>query len=110
MAGESSLTRPTGKELRHAHLRHSPDRRSRRRRPGRLPAPVPRRIGGSAPGRRPAGGPHGGRPARPRAAGRAAAVPEAFQGEMLARGTEPFWLIRIEPETITLERPDFDPV
>lgn len=46
----------------------------------------------------------------PRAASTAAAVPEAFQGEMLARGTEPFWVIRIGPETITLERPDFDPV
>ena len=45
-----------------------------------------------------------------KASGTAAAVPEAFQGEMLARGTEPFWLIRIGPETITLERPDFDPV
>ena len=40
----------------------------------------------------------------------AAAVPDAFQGEMLARGTEPFWAVRIAPRTLTLERPDHDPV
>ena len=46
----------------------------------------------------------------PAPAATAAAVPEAFQGEMLARGTEPFWMVRIGADTLTLERPDFDPV
>lgn len=48
--------------------------------------------------------------APPPAASTAAAVPDAFQGEMLARGTEPFWLVRIGGDTLTLERPDFEPV
>ena len=48
--------------------------------------------------------------APPPAASTAAAVPEPFQGEMLARGTEPFWMVRIQPDTLTLERPDFETV
>lgn len=38
------------------------------------------------------------------------AAPQAFAGEMLARGTEPFWALRIKETEMVLERPDFPPL
>lgn len=36
----------------------------------------------------------------------AAEIPAAFEGDLDARGTEPFWAVQVRPTQITLMRPD----